>query len=281
MDIIHLISINSVDETFVVKLKELGIDPKIIRLPGQGGQLITIEIKESHNNWKKVIELVNEKTTFIPYGEGDSYNTFFSEDEIRQSEWSRLIPTFEQGYPQPQSWWPIKQLTLDDVCEKCGIYRQVNSMRFAKEPALGKKSFMTLIGISEIFCVPEVFVELNQIQAKGYQEKEVVVHKTNLPITKVRQLAVLNEALPGFIPEETLFRKTCSSCCRIKYYPHKKGIMRIKKNAISSDADFILTNEWFGSGLVAFREVLVSNRVVQLILEKEWLGCRLKPIELI
>lgn len=48
-----------------------------------------------------------------------------------------------------------------------------------------------------------------------------------------------------------------------------------------TDVDFVRTDEWFGSGLIAFREILVSNRVARLILDKGWQGVRMKGVELV
>ena len=60
-----------------------------------------------------------------------------------------------------------------------------------------------------------------------------------------------------------------------------KGKMYIKRDALSTNLDFIKTHEWFGSGLIAFRETLISNRIAQLILDEGWKGVRLKVVELV
>jgi hypothetical protein len=177
--------------------------------------------------------------------------------------------------------WPIRQLSYDILCPKCCIYRQTKSMRLAKEPSLGKKSFMSLVWAGETFCTPDVILGLEKIQAKGYEVWDAVIHKTGKPSEKVRQLYIPGIASPGVIIDDDLERKICPVCGTPKYYPHVKSKMYLKREALLSDTDFMLTHEWFGFGLLAWREILVSNRVAGLILDKGWQGVRFKVIEVV
>jgi hypothetical protein len=282
MDIKHRISINSKkDAEFMSAIIELGIDHKAIELPGGASKLITFVIAESDPRWEMVAKLVKSHKEFEIYGPGDLLETVFSDEEIKGAEWLWLKSTFEQGYPQPKPHWPIKQLSYEIICPKCAIYKQTNSMRLAKEPSLGRKSFMSLIWAGEIFCTPEVILGLEKIQAKGYEVWDAVIHKTARPSERVRQLYVPGIASPGVIIDDDLERKICPVCGTTKYYPHVKGIMYLKREALLPDTDFMLTHEWFGFGLLAWREMLVSNRVASLILNKGWGGVRFKVVELV
>lgn len=282
MDIKHRISINSrTDEEFMSSIIKLGIDYEAIELPGGKSKLITFVIAESDPRWEMVTKLIRIYKDYEIYDPGDQFETVFSEDEIRNSSWLRLISTFEQGYPQPKPNWPIKQLSYEILCPKCAIHNQTAPMRLAKEPHLGKKSFFSLIWAGEIFCTPEVILELEQIQAKGYEAWDMVIHKTGKPSEKVRQLYIPGVASPGVILDNDLERKTCPVCGTIKYYPHQKGVMHIRRESLLPDIDFILTHEWFGFGLLAWREILVSNRVASLILDKGRQGVRFKVVEVV
>lgn len=281
MDIKHRISVNSTEADFLAAIADMGVVYNLIQLPGNGGNLITILILESDPHWKSVVNLVKTQKQFEVYGDGDLFETVFSEYEIRNASWLRLISTFEQGYPQPKPHWPLKQLSFEIICPKCAIYKQTNPLRLAKEPNLGRKSFMSLIWTGEIFCTPEVIFGLENIQAKGYEVWDAVIHKTDEPSEKVRQLYVPGIALPGVIVNDDLERKICPVCGTTKYYPHVKGPMYLKREALLPDTDFILTHEWFGHGLLAWREILVSNRVASLILDKGWQGVRFKVVEVV
>jgi hypothetical protein len=57
--------------------------------------------------------------------------------------------------------------------------------------------------------------------------------------------------------------------------------MHITDNALDSKLDFQLTAEWFGSGHMAYRETIVSNKVAKLILEHKLKGVTFKVVELI
>ena len=281
MDIKHRITVNSIDKDFISSIIDLGIEHRVIQLPGTGGKLITIFIFESDPHWNTVVQLVTPQTHFEIYGSGDQFETTFSDVEIRQAEWLRLIPTFEQGYPQPKSHWPIKQLSYEIICPKCAIYKQAHPMRLAKEPNLGRKSFMSTIWAAEIFCTPEVILGLESIQAKGYDVWHALIHKTGKPSERVHQLYVPGIASPGMIIDDDFERKICPVCGITKYYPHVKGRMYLKREALLPDTDFMLTYEWFGFGLLAWREMLVSNRAAKLILDKGWKGVRFKVVELV
>jgi hypothetical protein len=150
MDIWHRVSFNaSTKPDFLEAIQGLGVINKTLELPGRGGKMVFIDIVESNPQWAIVSEFV------VRSGATDIQETFFTNEEIRNAEWLRLKSTFEQGYPQPKSNWPIKQQSYEFLCPECCIYRQTNSMRIAKEPSLGRKSFMSLIWAGELFCTLE------------------------------------------------------------------------------------------------------------------------------
>lgn len=276
MDIIHRISINSKKDAELMSVVfELGIDHKAGELPGGNSQLITFVIVESDPHWAIISELVEKK------GAVNLVETTFTEEEIRNASWLWLKSTFEQGYPQPKLHWPIKQLSYELICPKCAIYNQTHPMRLAKEPNLGRKSFMRTIWAAEIFCTPEVVLGLESIQARGYEVWHALIHKTGKPSERVRQLVVPGIASPGVIVADDLERKICPVCGTTKYYPHVKGPMVLNREALLPDTDFILTREWFGHGLLAWREMLVSNRVASFILDQGWSGVRFKVVEVV
>ena len=276
MDIWHRVTFNMAGKSeFYNSIIELGVKHKTLQLPGEGGILVFIDIAESEPCW----HIVNNH--IMTFGASDVKETFFSEEEIRGAEQLRLISTHEQGYPQPKLNWPLKQLSRELLCTKCAIYNQTAPMRVAKEPHWGKKSFLSLIWENQVFCKPEVIQELNASQASGFEDWDVIIHKTGQVANSVRQLYVPTIANPGVVVEEDLERTICPKCGMTKYHPHMKGTMKIKREALLPDVDFQLTHEWFGHGLLAWREVLVSNRVANLILDKKWEGVRFKVVELI
>ena len=88
-------------------------------------------------------------------------------------------------------------------------------------------------------------------------------------------------AHPGLVGVEDLRRDVCPVCGVTKYYPHMRGVMYLQRTALVPEADILHSHEWFGSGHAAYREILISNRFAQLILDKGWQGVRLKVVELV
>jgi hypothetical protein len=232
------------------------------------------DIAESNSNWNAVADLIKKNKV------SDIRETFFSEDELRNATWARIM-AFESGYAQPQNNWLKKQTSLQNLCLECGVYSKVNFMRIKGEPGLRKKSFMSLICHGDLYCTPIVFSKLEEIHSGGYEKWPVLIHSTGQPAETVSQLRVPVIADPGVESEKEDILRTCPMCGTIKYRAHMRGIMRIKSSSIIPGSDFMLTNEWFGDGHVAFREILISNRIVNLILDNKWQGFRMKVVQLV
>lgn len=276
MEIIHRIAIGQFKENeFYSSLQKIGVQYKTTRaISSASGGMIYFDISESDQKWEKVLKFITQ------YSASDICDTFFTDEEIRNAEWVRVM-ALENGYPQPISNWPMKQQSLEILCPKCAVYKQISNMRIRSDPKLRNKSFMSLIGNNELFCKDEVFAGLHSIGAKGYERWDTLIHRDGTPSKVISQLFIPEIASPGIcFPEEYKF-ETCPVCGVTKYRPHLKGVINFKKESVPGDTDFFLTNEWFGSGWIAFREIIVSNRVATFILDKGWEGFRMKVISLI
>lgn len=280
MKIIHHVNVHSSSAEFYSYIIRSGIQYAISDYPGNDNKLLSFDISETDPLWETVFALLKKYQGFDIYRGGDIYDTFFSDDEIRQAEWVRIVSTFEQGYPQPAGNWPFKQSSLSITCPSCVIYDQIGPMRISKEPSLRKNSFMSLMQAGELFASEEVFASLSLIAASGFENWDTLIHKTNLPSERIHQLYVPKVAKSGLLGIEEMKQVRCQKCGTVKYYPHEKGIMRLRRDVLSPDLDFIRTNEWFGVGLISYREILVSKRIAKLILDKNWKGVRFKVVEL-
>lgn len=275
MKIWHRVSFGKMDAVDSI-IEALGIVYK--KTPGlHGYYLITFEIEESDPRWPQVAELIREKNA------PDFFNTVFTKKEILSSEWVRLIPTFEQGYPQPKKNMAWKQVTYENQCPQCGVgYRQKAPFHLAKEPRLGKHDFVCLYWTYTVFCTSRVLEALKAHQIRGYEVWNTIIHRTNQPSRVISQLVFPNVAGPGLLDIDKLQPETCPQCGITKYAPHTRGYMHFKREALLSEVDILQTHEWFGSGgYSGFREILISNRLARLILEKGWRGVALKPVKLI
>jgi len=273
MEIWHRITFGHKDYVDTI-IEAMDIKYKRSPLPGEG-YLIHIDISESNSLWPQLAALVQQKNAL------DIFDTVFSSEEILNAEWVRLIPVFERGYPQPEDVWSTNPINYKENCPQCGTFRQKSSFRLKKEPNLGKKDFMSLYWTYALFCTPRVLNELEAQGIRGYEVWDAIIHKTDSPSEKVSQLFIPNIASPGLVGVEDLERETCSLCHVTKYYPHMRGVMYLKRDALVPNVDIMQTHEWFGSGHSAYREILVSNKFATLITDTGWQGVALKVVELV
>ncbi|MFZ2361818.1 MAG: hypothetical protein WA040_20945 [Anaerolineae bacterium] len=273
MEIWHRITYNKLDAVEHL-LDKWAINCVKSPLPGDG-YILTFEIAESDRRWPQIAELLRQKQTL------DLYETFFTSQEIEAAEWIRLSPTFEQGYPAPKEGWELT--TYADECPNCGAgYRQKAPFRLAKEPRLGKHSFMSLYWTYTIFTSQQVITALAAADIRGYERWDVLLHRTGQPSQVVSQLFFPEIAEAGLAEEDQLQPETCPQCSLTKYGYHKRGYMHYRRNALRTGVDIQLTQEWFGSGShIGFREILISNQLARLIMENNWRGVSLKPVKLV
>lgn len=133
-----------------------------------------------------------------------------------------------------------------------------------------------------MFATPEVFTVFNANQFQGYETRDAIIRRTRQLSQVVKRFVVPHVAEPGLVDEDKQQSETCLSCGLTKYLYHKRGYMHLHRQSLTTEVDFQLTHEWFGSGSGnAFREYLVSQRAVRVILEQGWRGVTLKPVKLI
>jgi len=243
-------------------------------LPG-GGYLIHIDINESDPRWPDIAALVRRK------GALDIFDTVFTREEILGADWLRLIPSFEQGYPQPEGTWVTNPINYDSFCRQCGTFRQKTSFRVKKEPSLGKNDFVSLYWTYALFSTTQVLGEFEAQGTRGYEVWPLVIHKTNTPSEEVSQLFIPTIMSPGLMKAEDLKKQTCPECHVTKYYSHMRGVMYLKRDSLVPDVDLMQTHEWFGGGHAAYREILVSNKLARLVIDKGWQGVTFKVVELL
>jgi hypothetical protein len=277
MEINHHLGINGDhDKEFFNEVNRLGLKYEVSPLPNATIGLVTFDIEEADPRWEAIQKMIDL------YGAFNLIETYFTPEEILQSEWNRLLPTYEWGYPQPENNMKWEQLALSGMCPNCGAgYTQIAPLRMKRDPKLGRQHLFSLYWMRSFFCKHEVIDALKENQINGYEVWEAVIHSTNQPSTLVSQLLFPEVTAPGLFEGDKNRPEHCSECGVTKYGYHNRGKLRLHQEAIR-DADFQMIHEWFGSGRKdAFREVIVSNRVARLILSKGWRGVRLKPVDIV
>ena len=269
----HIIINRSLDPEIYRFLHESRINYSITQLPGNGSQVAIFDINEFDPDWMEIQRLlVNSQ---VP----DLTETYFSNDEIENAKWLRLIPLKILGYPQPEEHWQKNHPNYKDYCSVCGTYSNCSEFILKKEVYKRKFDFGTLNWTSTLFCSDVVRADLEREEVSGLKFLELASHKgeeTNI----INQIQISNTFPLNAQIKNTNDGVICPNCQNKKYIPHTKGILHFFRDSTEQLADFMKTKEWFGSGRSAFHEIIVSNRVGRLIIQNNWQGVRLKPIEL-
>jgi hypothetical protein len=238
---------------------------------------LSLDIAESDPAWPRLSQRVKKEGGFVW--------TEFTSQEIWDAEWLMLHATHSIGYPVPNkaSW---SDLYIQARCATCGVgWQQIAPFRVKKEPHMGRNAFASFWGAFELLCTPEVLDALKAEGIRGYEEWPLLLQKTGEPSQLLKQLIIPNITLPALAEEaaETeRFRKNiCSTCGKTWYSFYVRGMMPLRREALLHDVDFQLTYEWFGSGRAARHEILVSRRVARMIVQKNWKGIALSPVQIL
>lgn len=277
MKITHQFSFRKREQPQLFRMIEkVGIKYNHVRLPNN--EVITLRISEDDPAWPEFKKWTDESN--ILHG----YETRFSDEEILDAEWVRVTSAYAHGYPQPEDSWVTRPNNLTVVCRTCGMYKQVSPFHIKEEPNLRKWQFLSLEWTGGIlFTLPLVIGQLEFNEIEGFETWEVIIHKTGLPAKTVKQLFTPITTLAGLIDTSEEPQSICPECGNTKYGYHRRGRMKYRREAMPSSADIVQTFEWFGAGQghFAYKEILISNRFTRLILDNQWKGLELKPIELL
>lgn len=231
-------------------------------------------IDESDPAWPEVKRRLGDGHTYIL--------TEFTQDEIAKAEWSIASASHSIGSFVPEEkWWC--DLYYGDRCKNCGSgWRQIAPFRIKKEPRLGKNAFADFGSAFELFCTLAVVEAFKKHGMVGFETRPLVLNKENSPLESIRQLVVTEVAQPAIaedlVEREHYSQTDCPVCGKTWHTHYTRGALPLKRSALNQNVDFQLTNEWFGNGRTARREILFSRRVVHLALENSWQGIQFTPV---
>jgi hypothetical protein len=237
---------------------------------------VFMTIDESNPAWLAVSELGG--------GETEVY-TEFSSEEVLSAEWLIVDSHHSIGYPLPRGTsWSTEYYELG--CKSCGVnWRQITPYRVSPKTRMGKYAFASFWGGFQLFCSSGVLEKFESEGIRGYDTWPLRLTQAKQSLPDVRQLIIGTVAAPAIVEEtaETKYfaKHSCSEHGGNWYNYYRRGMLPMWRNALHQGVDFQLTNEWFGNGRTARREILVSNRVAQLVFRNQWKGLYLSPVQLI
>lgn len=242
--------------------------------PGGTDPLISFDVYDTHVAWETILNLVRKNN--LPH----HHTNVFTKKEIRAAQWCRVKLINHVGYPQPEDEWLSTHFTYANFDPESRTYsHQIEDFRIKKEPRLKNKHFMDLTWPREIFARIEVIEKLKAANVKGFVARDVLIHKTGKPSKEIQQIAIpkITKA-DAILNDHPITTKPGDKV--IKYIPHTRGILGINPELLTEPEDFVLSKEWFGDRN-AFREILVSQKVTNLILDNNWKGLSLEPIQVV
>lgn len=209
--------------------------------------------------------------------------TSFSDDERRDAEWCIMRGEFSLDSLRFQRYAWSEEF-FRNQCKNCGSgWEQIASLQLKREPELDNHQFCGFGSGFELFCTPVVLEEFSRRGFGGFETWPLMLGSTGQPIERLKQIMVTEVAEPAVAEElvehERYSQTVCPVCGQIWHAYYIRGILPMRRAALKPDADFQLTNEWFGNGRTARREILISRRAVQLILDNKWQGAELTPIQ--
>ena len=234
------------------------------------------DVSESSSIWPELKMYIGSRPHFL--------NTFFTDEERLAAEWCILrgIGPIRPTKPVSGNW---SQEYYKGQCSVCGSgWTQIAPFHLTKEPKLGRNAFGSFSSAAyELFATDEVFRTFESEEIRGVDSWPIVDGKDKHTADHVRQLLVRSMAAPALeeeMVEHEHFRSSaCAACGTTWHLFYSRGMLPLRRSALRSDVDFQMTHEWFGSGRAARHEILVTNRVVQLILKSGWKGADLSPIQ--
>jgi hypothetical protein len=245
-----------------------------VKYPSQLRDYI-FEIPENHPAFHETMRKLSREYTYI--------GTIFTDEELLNAEWCIIWGehSIESLRPEGYGW---HQKYYADQCPNCGVgWRQIAPFRIKKEPKLGKNQFSSFGSGFELFCTPLVLDEFARQGISGFDTLPIMLDKEDHPAESLKQIIVTEVAEPAIAEElvehERYSQTDCPVCGKTWHAHYVRGMLPLRRTALKANLDFQLTDEWFGSGANARREILASQRVVRLILENKWKGAKLVPIQ--
>jgi hypothetical protein len=263
MKIIHRISLLAISEDLKQKYASLGIDVNTQ----------VFEMDESDARWPVVSQILQEHKTIHPV------YTKFTQQECTEADLLVLWPTWHCGYPMPDNDFGYRNLTYDphDRCTKCGRGAiQKTPFRMKGEPRWGKNHILQLNWIfDEYFVKPEVWEQV--FRPFGIDIVPVVRNKTGQGLETVVQLKI-DCIVESDLRSSGLPYEKCEKCHQVKYLPHTRGMFPPFTYMGKGPKPIFKTKEYFGSGGIANREVIVSQQLYAAIAAAKLKGVSFMPV---
>lgn len=277
MKFIHNVSIVDKPQRREV-LSSLGI--KFFASEPPVSPLLIFYIAESDPAWEQLCELIPRWNVEDGKDPNDLgwVGTKFSKKDLEAASFLQIF-AWHHGYPMPDDDFGYLKATYDltDYCTECGIGKhQIAPFRMKGEPKWGKRHILQLNWVfDEFFVLPEVWERV--FQPFGVGCRPVIHHRSGQELQTVVQIDIAATAASTLQIAENQPSEVCTSCDRRKYLPISKGPF---PSLVEEPTEPMLkTQEYFGSGASAWRAVIVSSALFQVVKEHKVKGVDFIPCD--
>ena len=239
-------------------------------IPYKSGEILcSVDISEDDPRWRELEQILKAEDNFYI-----SENKF-SKEEFFSAEWLTVRSQWYYDYPQPENNYRRVTYMEEQLCSNkdCGMEEvQKDSFRFKRTPKWGKRNFcMTNWVYDELFISTRAkeLMESSDLQGVSFlQVKNKNGSDTLADVFQMQIPYVLPEGIADLTNRITEVYD-CPVCGRRKFLSNGKGQFVFKKEAFDNAPDFVKSAERFGSGLIASRLILVSQKAYRFITENK------------
>ena len=121
---------------------------------------------------------------------------------------------------------------------------------------------------------PNVWMDI--FRPFGIDKEPVIHHKTGRNLNSVVQLSIPRVIDAGRTPASMIVENRCADCHTVKFQPHVRGHFPLSVTP-PSGAALTKTFQWFGSGSLAYREVIVSQDLLVALTDAKIKGTHFVP----
>lgn len=258
--------------------EELELDLQSSGIIFEDDQYGIVDIYEDDKKWTTIQKIIAQSK---PYDDGllgylDTITTYFTHTELLNTEYCFINSTLAHYFPLPDSDF-LTQTYDGNGCFSCGIgFKQKDLFRIKKEPVWAKNTHFFKLNLieDELFVKKKTWekylkplgIKANPV-IKGMKGRIILETVVQLVIDKVSDYPLNLKTYEHLFD---LDYEICVNCGQKKYILMRKG--NFPSLLGSTDALFFKTQEYFGGGGAAMKEIIISQYLYKILYDNKLIG---------
>jgi len=225
---------------------------------------------ETHINFINALEL--KETNF-----NESKEMVFSEDEMINSSYYRIIANAYCGYPQPEDGYIEKSYDRLTGCPRCGNGMVQKSELHMNKPKMGSKDIAGIHWVYEFAVTSRLKQMIESQELTGCELWPIISPKTKKKHEEVYQLHI-NSFMPPMSAETSIIKSGVNACECGKTGYMLEGLAYYTKDSLQNTTDFNKTSEWLGGGHGSWQLIIVQKAFYNMYKSHKLKGIRFEPV---